>query len=128
MRVALIARADENGLDLARRIGSRGAAVLLGCRDAQEGATLAATLRAEGINAIAMMLDETQPASIARAALKIDADFGKLDVLVHHGAVQVAEGMSALLAKSDLRRVIVVRDDLPDPILHLDPDWFESLR
>jgi NAD(P)-dependent dehydrogenase (short-subunit alcohol dehydrogenase family) len=129
MRVALITRADErSGLEIARQLAGGDVALLLGCRNAQSGAEAAATLRAEGFNAVAMLIDETQPDSIARAALKIDADFGRLDLLVNHAEVPVTAGMRELLSKSDIGRVIEVRDDSLDQIRRLAPGWFEWLR
>ena len=81
-RIILITGANRGiGRELAKQLAADGDTVLLGARNF-EGATQAA---AEiGSNAHAVQLDVSNQASVDAAAKKIEADFGRLDVLVNN--------------------------------------------
>ncbi len=89
-RVALITGANKGiGYEVARQLGrDHGMTVLLGCRDEARGQEAADRLKAESVDAQAIPLDVTDPASVRKAAGRIERDFGgQLDVLVNNAGV-----------------------------------------
>jgi NAD(P)-dependent dehydrogenase (short-subunit alcohol dehydrogenase family) len=92
-KVALISGANKGlGLETARQLGKLGYAVLLGSRDALRGEVAARLLREEGIDAKVVKLDVTRQADIDAAAAMVEAEFGKLDVLVNNAGVMIEKG------------------------------------
>jgi NAD(P)-dependent dehydrogenase (short-subunit alcohol dehydrogenase family) len=88
MTIALITGANKGiGLEIARQLGTGGATVLLGSRDAARGKAAAATLTDIDVHVVA--LDVTDPAGIAAAAAWIEATHGRLDVLVNNAGVAI---------------------------------------
>ena len=89
-QVALITGANKGlGYEIARQLGQdHGMTVLVGARDAVRGREAADKLTALGVDARAVQLDVTDPASVAAAAKQIERDFGgRLDVLVNNAGV-----------------------------------------
>ncbi|WP_411107542.1 SDR family oxidoreductase [Streptomyces sp. cmx-4-9] len=87
-KVALVTGANKGiGLEIARQLGERGYAVLLGARDEVRGKEAAAALAARGLDAAALQLDVTDPASAERAARQAEERFGRLDVLVNNAGI-----------------------------------------
>ena len=96
-RIALVTGANQGvGLQLARELVANGVTVLVGSRNAERGEAAAQSI---GEGAIAIQIDVTDAASIAAAAERIRAEFGRLDLLVNNagisnnqtGAVSLAE-------------------------------------
>ena len=84
MTVTLITGATRGiGLATARRLTELGHTVYVGARDAARGGEVAAAIGARSVQ-----LDVTDDASAAAAVASIDADEGRLDVLVHNAGVQ----------------------------------------
>ncbi|MFJ9366389.1 SDR family oxidoreductase [Nocardia sp. NPDC101769] len=75
------------GYETARQLAARGMTVLLGARDSELGQAAAAKLRAEGADAHFILIDVADEQSIAAAAARIEADFGRLDILVNNAAI-----------------------------------------
>jgi carbonyl reductase 1 len=101
-RVALVTGANRGiGLEIARALGRRGLAVVVGARDAGLGGAAAATLSREGIDATAERLDVTDEGSIDAAARAIEARHGGLDVLVNNAGVAL-DGFNAEVARATL--------------------------
>jgi len=86
--IALVTGANKGiGFETARGLGVKGIVVLIGARDESRGQAAAGKLKAEGIDARAIQLDVTSQDSIARAAGKIQQEFGRLDVLVNNAGI-----------------------------------------
>ena len=84
-RIALITGANQGvGFQVAKELAADGVTVLLGARDLAKGETAAAEI---GERAAPVQLDVTDAASIAAAAERIRAEFGRLDLLVNNAAI-----------------------------------------
>jgi NAD(P)-dependent dehydrogenase (short-subunit alcohol dehydrogenase family) len=87
-KVALVTGANKGiGLEISRQLGRRGFAVVLAARDEKKVNEAAARLRGEGLDAQAVVLDVTDPASAAAAARWLEDRYGRLDVLVNNAGV-----------------------------------------
>ncbi|URM94746.1 SDR family NAD(P)-dependent oxidoreductase [Actinomadura madurae] len=87
-KIVLITGANKGiGLATAGAMAREGHTVLLGARDPERGAVAAAGLSDRGLDARYVRLDVTDPATISAAAVLIDADYGRLDVLVNNAAI-----------------------------------------
>ncbi|TDD63157.1 SDR family oxidoreductase [Actinomadura darangshiensis] len=87
-KIVLITGANKGiGLATAGVLARDGHAVLLGARDPERGAAAAAGLSEQGLDARFVRLDVTDPATITAAAELIDAEYGRLDVLVNNAAI-----------------------------------------
>ncbi|MFD0684963.1 SDR family oxidoreductase [Actinomadura fibrosa] len=92
-RIALITGANKGiGFEAARLLGaSGGTVVLLGARNPGLGRAAAATLAGEGIDARFVHLDVTDPATVEAAAKLIEAEHGRLDVLINNAATTATD-------------------------------------
>ena len=87
-KIALITGANKGiGLETARQLGKKDITVLVGARDSNKGKIAAEELRKDGIDAHALEIDVSDPASIKAAAAKVERDFGRLDILVNNAGV-----------------------------------------
>lgn len=83
--VALVTGANKGiGKQIAKDLAAQGLTVLIGARDLAKGEAAAAEI---GDKAHAVQLDVTDAASIAAAATRIEAEFGRLDVLVNNAGI-----------------------------------------
>lgn len=88
MTTALITGANRGiGFETARLLAERGMTVLVGARDEERGRTATEKLKAEGAQAHVVQLDVTDVESVARAAARIEAEFGSLDVLINNAGI-----------------------------------------
>jgi NAD(P)-dependent dehydrogenase (short-subunit alcohol dehydrogenase family) len=88
LRIALLTGANKGiGLEIARQLARAGVTVFLGARDLGRGEAAAKELRCEGVNAIALRLDVTDPVDARNAAASIDARCGRLDILVNNAGI-----------------------------------------
>ena len=151
-RVALVTGGNKGiGYEVARQLGTdHGMAVLVGARDAARGRAAAERLAAAGVDARAVQLDVTDPASVAAAAGQVDRDFGRLDVLVNNAGVSleydppsqtdlakykathetnafgplvVTKAMLPLLKRSPAGRVVNMSSGLGSLAQNSDPSW-----
>lgn len=89
-KIALITGANKGiGFEIARQLGKKGIAILVGARDQERGESAARHLHEEGIEAHALSLDVTKQATIEAAATWIEQTYGKLDILVNNAGVNV---------------------------------------
>jgi NAD(P)-dependent dehydrogenase (short-subunit alcohol dehydrogenase family) len=92
-KVALISGANKGlGLETAKQLGKLGYVVLLGSRDPLKGEVAARLLREDGIDARVVKLDVIRQSDIDAAASMVEAEFGKLDVLVNNAGVMIEKG------------------------------------
>jgi NAD(P)-dependent dehydrogenase (short-subunit alcohol dehydrogenase family) len=93
-QTALITGANKGiGFEIARQLGRRGMAVIVGARNPEKGAEAAASLKREGVDARAVTLDVTNQGTIDTAAREVEESFGKLDVLVNNAGIQIDRGL-----------------------------------
>lgn len=92
-QVALVSGAARGlGLACARAIGGCGAHVILTDVDAATGEAAADELRGSGLDATFVQLDVSDVAAIRRCVSSVDAEHGRVDVLVNNaGIALVAE-------------------------------------
>jgi len=89
-RIALITGANKGiGFEIARQLGrDHGMTVLVGARDEARGREAVDKLTALGLDAHAVHLDVTDPASVEAAKGQIEHEFaGRLDVLINNAGV-----------------------------------------
>ncbi|WP_030056962.1 MULTISPECIES: SDR family NAD(P)-dependent oxidoreductase [Streptomyces] len=87
-RIVLITGATRGiGLATAGELARAGHTLLIGARDPERGAAAAAGLTAQGLDARAVHLDVTDPATATAAAELIAAEYGRLDTLVNNAGV-----------------------------------------
>ncbi|WP_433512575.1 SDR family oxidoreductase [Nonomuraea sp. CA-143628] len=87
-KIVLITGANKGiGYATARQLGREGHVVLLGARDEERGQKAEADLVGEGLDARFVRLDVTNLATVEAAAAYIDAEFGRLDILINNAAV-----------------------------------------
>jgi NAD(P)-dependent dehydrogenase (short-subunit alcohol dehydrogenase family) len=89
--VTLISGANQGiGLATATRLAKDyGHHVIVGSRDANAGAKVAASLQAEGHAASSVQLDLSSESSIVAAAKTIEEKFGRLDVLINNAGILI---------------------------------------
>ncbi len=105
-KIALITGANKGiGLETARQLArDHGFTVLVGARDEERGTTATNELKSAGLDAQLLILDPTDAESIAKAAAKVEADFGHLDVLVNNAGTGSKED-GALVELDALREI-----------------------
>ncbi|MFI9818308.1 SDR family oxidoreductase [Saccharothrix variisporea] len=97
--VALITGANKGiGRATAEQLAALGLTVVIGARDAGRGEETAEALRASGGDVHAVVLDVTDPATVADAAKWVEERFGHLDVLVNNAAITGSGQVSPLAA------------------------------
>jgi len=154
-RVALITGANKGiGYEIAAGLARLGITALIGARKPNLGDAAAAKLRAEGLDAHAIVLDITDANSIAAAVQRIEREFGRLDILVNNaginidqvppmrpsatpmetvrqtfetnvfGAIAMIQAALPLLRKSAAARIVNVSSELGSLSQNSDPAYF----
>ncbi len=94
-RVALVTGANRGiGLEVCRQLAGRGLRVILTAREADKGQAAAGQLGREGLDVAFHPLDVTDPGSVDAARAWVEAQVGRLDVLVNNAAVYLDENVS----------------------------------
>ena len=87
-RIVVISGANRGiGLELAGQLAAAGDTVVLGSRDPAKGVAAAASLLRSGLDVDARPLDVTDATGLADLAAGIEADHGRVDVLVNNAAI-----------------------------------------
>jgi NAD(P)-dependent dehydrogenase (short-subunit alcohol dehydrogenase family) len=109
-RIALVTGANKGiGFEIARGIAKSGALVLLGARDSGLGEAAAIRLKDEKLAARFIPIDLDNAETFAAAAAAIDAEHGRLDVLVSNaGVVDPADGPPGSASLAAVRRIFEV--------------------
>ncbi|MFI7063807.1 SDR family oxidoreductase [Kribbella sp. NPDC050124] len=88
-KVALVSGGNKGiGFEVARQLGQLDYRVVIACRDEERGRVAADKLRSEDVEASYVVLDVSNPDSIATAVHKL----GRLDVLINNAGIAPAEG------------------------------------
>ncbi len=91
--IALVTGANKGiGREIAAQLAALGHTVVIGARSAELGEKTAAELRATGADVTSVVLDVTDPATVASAAGTVEARYGRLDALVNNAAVSRRPG------------------------------------
>lgn len=107
--IALVTGANRGiGLEVARQLARQGFEAMVGTRDAARGEAAADALRAEGLRAVALQLDVSDPSSVASAREWLERERGFLDVLVNNAAINYDSWQDVLTA--DLEQVAETLD------------------
>ncbi|KAH9893775.1 hypothetical protein F4778DRAFT_294978 [Xylariomycetidae sp. FL2044] len=102
--ITLISGANTGlGLAIATRLAKEhGHHVIIGSRNADAGAQVASSLRAEGFAASSVQLDVDSDESIGAAAQAVEDEFGRLDVLVNNAGILLDLGHDPKLPTREL--------------------------
>lgn len=84
IRIAVVTGANKGiGLEISRRLASKGVGVVLTARDVKRGTEAVEELKASGFSHVVFhQLDVTEPTTIASLVDFLRTQFGKLDILV----------------------------------------------
>ena len=96
------------GLETARQLAETGVEVVIGSRNAEQGAAVAEKLRAEGLNVDSIRFDITKPADYQTAYSYFDKKYGKLDILINNAGIskeQFGSNTSSTVRPAILREV-----------------------
>jgi NAD(P)-dependent dehydrogenase (short-subunit alcohol dehydrogenase family) len=108
-KIALVTGANKGiGFETGRQLGAQGMTVLVGARDEERGRAAESALRDGGADARFVQLDVTDAKSVQRAAEWIEAEYGRLDVLVNNaGTATIARrgGPPSQTSLDDMRAV-----------------------
>jgi NAD(P)-dependent dehydrogenase (short-subunit alcohol dehydrogenase family) len=151
--IALVTGANKGiGRETVRRLAEQGWTVWLGARDPERGKQAAAELEASG-DVRFLLLDVTDDGSVADAAATVEAESGRLDVLVNNagiggrwvgpqdttpadflpvlgvnllGPVRTTHAFLPLLRRSARPRVVMVSSGMGSFGVTTDPERIES--
>jgi NAD(P)-dependent dehydrogenase (short-subunit alcohol dehydrogenase family) len=102
LRTALVTGGNRGiGLEVCRRLVALGYRVLLAGRNRAAVESAAGTLRQEGPEIHARVLDVTDAGNIREVAESVQREFGGVDVLVNNAAVLLSEGRDVLSVPMD---------------------------
>jgi NAD(P)-dependent dehydrogenase (short-subunit alcohol dehydrogenase family) len=94
--IALVTGSNKGiGKEIVRQLAERGLTVYLAARNAALGTAAATELAADGLDVRFVPLDVTDADSVAAAAKQVEAESGRLDVLVNNAGI-VAEWGTAV--------------------------------
>ena len=105
-KVALVTGGNRGmGLETCRQLVALGFQVLLASRDPQAGAEAASAIGNGSIDAV--RLDVTSQDDINALARHIEANYGRLDVLINNAGIMIdgADGHSSSICDADIERI-----------------------
>ena len=95
-RVALVTGANRGiGQEIARQLAAQGLITIFGARDREQAEAAARAVRDAPGEAYGRQLDVTDQGSVDRLLAGIEAEFGRLDVLVNNAAIAADGGQPA---------------------------------
>ncbi|MDP9026504.1 MAG: SDR family oxidoreductase [Actinomycetota bacterium] len=101
--VALVTGANKGiGYETARQLARLGITVLVGARDEIRGREAETSLRQGGADARYVPLDVTDGASIQEAAAWIEAEYGRLDILINNAGTASLARLRTLPSETSL--------------------------
>ncbi|MFG1817129.1 SDR family oxidoreductase [Kribbella sp. NPDC049174] len=104
-KVALVTGGNKGiGFEVARQLAQLNHRVVIGSRDEDRGRTAAEKLRSEGAEVSYVVLDVSNPESVATAIQLIDQQHRWLDVLVNNAGTAQPEGPPSEVALDVLKR------------------------
>ena len=106
-KIALVTGANKGiGLETARQLArDHGFTVLLGARDPKRGTEAADQLQSEGLDVQFLLIDPTDAITVERARAQVEAQFGRLDVLVNNaGGIFGQDGRPAPIVPTETLR------------------------
>jgi NAD(P)-dependent dehydrogenase (short-subunit alcohol dehydrogenase family) len=105
-RIALVSGGNRGiGYAVAKALGQAGSTVFVGSRVPERGQETMAGLHSEGIDARLLQLDVTSVESVGRVRDIIDADEGRLDILINNAGI--IDEHSSLLGDVDTARAVL---------------------
>lgn len=102
-KTALITGANRGiGFETARQLAQKGFKVLVGARSEENGREAEAKLKAEGFDAEFVLLDVDDAQTHESAAKHVEANYGKLDVLINNAGVLLEANDGSALQASEI--------------------------
>ena len=96
-RVALVTGANRGiGYAISRRLGEQNITVIMGARNSPKGIQACSRLQREGLNVHFELLDVIDENSIKTAIENIQAQFGRLDILINNAGIMIDGQKDAL--------------------------------
>ena len=91
--IALVTGANKGiGREIAAQLAALGHTVIIGARRSEQAEATAADLRAVGGTVSAVVLDVTDPASVAAAAATVETRYGRVDALINNAGISHQPG------------------------------------
>lgn len=104
-KVALVTGGNKGiGFEVARQLAALNHRVVIGSRDEDRGRTAAEKLHSDGAEVSYVVLDVSNPDSVATAIQLIDEQYGRLDALVNNAGIAQPEGPPSEVTLDVLRR------------------------
>jgi NAD(P)-dependent dehydrogenase (short-subunit alcohol dehydrogenase family) len=108
-KVALVTGASRGiGAEIARRFAREGAAVALAARDAAALAQVAAEITAAGGHALAVPLEITDDAAVARLIQQTVQMYGRLDLAVNNAGMSIGNKPLVEISAAEFDRALAV--------------------
>jgi NAD(P)-dependent dehydrogenase (short-subunit alcohol dehydrogenase family) len=93
IRVAVVSGANRGlGLETSRQLATEGVTVIMAGRDPEGIEAAAASLTEQGLSVLPAVLDVTNDDQLEALRARIEADFGRLDILINNAGVITGEG------------------------------------
>jgi len=100
--VALVTGANRGiGLEVCRQLAAQGLRVVLTGRDATRADDAARALAKDGLDVTPAVLDVADGGTITKLKERVDAAFGRVDVLINNAAVLVGDDRGVLTTRVD---------------------------
>lgn len=101
--IAIVTGANRGlGLETSRQLAELGHTVILGSRDLAKGEQAAARLAGEEIVVNPVALDVTEVATLRALSERLDAEYGRIDVIINNAAIHYDSWQRALAVDFDV--------------------------